>query len=73
MKINDLVKVKNIIGIVKWIGADYPKTIKIKNLENSELLQFIKSKLEVISKLWFCFWDRRFSYAEKIMWKLYVD
>ena len=51
MKINDLVKVKNIIGIVKWIGADYPKTIKIKNLENSELLQFIKSKLEVISKL----------------------
>ena len=52
MKINNLVKVyKNIIGIVKWIGADYPKTIKIKNLENGELLQFFKSKLEVISKL----------------------
>ena len=41
MKINNLVKVKvkTIIGIVKWIGADYPKTIKIKNLENGELLR----------------------------------
>ena len=53
MKINDLVKLKdkNIKGIVKWIGADYPKTIKIKNLENGELLQFFENELKVISKL----------------------
>jgi len=57
MKINNLVKVKvkTIIGIVKWIGADYPKTIKIKNLENGELLQFFKNELKVISKLWFSY------------------
>ena len=53
MKINDLVKLKdkNIEGIVKWIGADYPKTIKIKNSENGELLRFFENELKVISKL----------------------
>jgi len=53
MKINDLVKLKdkNIKGIVKWIGADYPKTIKIKNSENGELLRFFENELKVISKL----------------------
>jgi len=48
-----LVKVrdKNITGIVKWIGADYPQTIKIKNLENGELLTCLKSELENIIKI----------------------
>jgi len=51
MKINDSVKLKdkNIKGIVKWIGADYPQTIKIKNLENGELLQFFENELKSIS------------------------
>ena len=57
MKIGDMVKVKdkNIIGIVKWIGADYPQTIKIKNLESGEILRFFKSELEVITNFNFDF------------------
>jgi len=55
MRIDSLVKVKgkNITGIVKWIGADYPQTIKIKNLENGELITCLKNELENINKLLF--------------------
>ena len=53
MKIGNLVKVKdkNINGIVVYIGADYPQTIKIKNLENGELITCLKSKLGNFIKL----------------------
>ena len=53
MKIDNLVRVKdkNIIGIVKFIGADYPKIIKIEDSENGKLLKYFESELEVIDKL----------------------
>jgi len=52
MKIGNLVKVKdkNINGIVVYIGADYPQTIKIKNLENGEILICLRSELEIAIK-----------------------